>query len=471
MKNIKYKFKIALLIFIILTSFLSCREKENDDNNNITWISKWVYDWMYDLYLWYDHMPIIKDFTTKIDPESFFYNELLYKEEDRWSYITSNFSKLESELIKGNPKSMGFYPIFGLYGNNYIAIIVAYVYPNSPAARAGLKRGDIITKINGNYITQFNYYDLYNQESYNATISKYVADSFTEIKTITLNAEIINSDPIIFDTIFNINNKKIGYLVYVQFINGKNNIFKDHLQNTFEKFKNENITNLIIDLRYNPGGEIENALFLGSLIAPTDVVKNNNIFIKLNYNDKVQKFFLDEEGPESENLILKFDNTVNSLNINKVYFLTTNQTASASELLIIGLKPYFKDDLKIIGSNTYGKYVGSFLIYDFENNPRKHDWAIMPIVLKYSNAEDYTGFKDGLTPDIELKEDFLDLKKFGDINDPFIYASINDMYNNEIILQQTKKIEPFTNILENPANKIKSNLIINSLKKIKKPQN
>lgn len=463
MKHIK---KLLYLLLIALNFILpSCQEK--DDNNNTisnTEISRWVYEWMYDLYLWYDKMPIIKNFSTKTDPESFFYNELVYKQEDRWSYITSNFTALEAELIKGTPKSMGFYPIFGIYGNNNVAIVIAYVYPNSPAYRSGLKRGDIITKINGNSLTQNNYYELYSLESYKATISKYDGNSFQDVKEVDLQAEIIEADPLIFDTIFNINNNKIGYLAYVQFINGENNKYKNHLNNVLQKFKSENITSIIIDLRYNPGGEIENALFLASSLAPAEVVNNKEVFIKFNYNDKFQKYIIDEEGPESDNLILKFDNNVQNININKIYFLTSNQTASASELIIIGLKPYLKNNLKIVGNNTHGKYVGSFIIYDFQNKPRKHDWAIMPVVLKYSNVEDYTGFKDGLTPDIEISDSLLNLRNFGDTLDPFISTCFNDLRGEtELLVTKTKGKILQINTLENPDYKAKSNLIIKKL--------
>jgi len=466
MKNNKNFSNFLLIVIIIIASICySCKNEDNYDNNYLTEISKWVYDWMYDLYLWYDKMPIIVDFSTKTEPEKFFYEELIYKTEDKWSYITNNFAELESELVKGTPKSMGFYPIFARYGENKVVIIIAYVYSNSPAAKAGLKRGDIIFKINGQFLTIYNYYDLYNQESYTITLGKYDENNkFQEIKTIQLNAEIIEANPVLFDTTYNFNNQKTGYLVYVQFINGEKNKYKDILSNAINKFKNNNIQNLIVDLRYNPGGEIENATFLGSSLAPANVARNNEIFIKLNYNNKLQQYFLDEEGSESDNLIIKFDTTVNNLNINKIYFLTTNQTASASELLIIGLKSYFKDNLKIVGSNTYGKYVGSLIIYDFENNPRKHNWAIMPVVLKYSNADDYTDFKDGLTPDIEITENLLDLKNFGDTLDPFLHYCLNDIRNIET-LQQKNKIDKKYHILDNPLFRIKSNLIVKKFKK------
>jgi len=72
-----------------------------------------------------------------------------------------------------------------------------------------------------------------------------------------------------------------------------------------------------------------------------------------------------------------------------------------------------------IGENTYGKYTASFVIND-TNNPPKHKWAMMPIVMKYANKNGFTDFKNGLTPDYAVTDFIFDLKPFGDTGDPVL---------------------------------------------------
>ena len=101
--------------------------------------------------------------------------------------------------------------------------------------------------------------------------------------------------------------------------------------------------------------------------------------------------------------------------------LTSGNTASASELVINGLKPYM--NVTVIGEPTVGKFYGSFVLYD-ENDPREHDWAIAPVVLKYANANGVTDFVNGLIPDVFLEDDLLTAKAFGDDSDPMLATAL-----------------------------------------------
>ena len=101
--------------------------------------------------------------------------------------------------------------------------------------------------------------------------------------------------------------------------------------------------------------------------------------------------------------------------------LTSGTTASASELVINGLKPYM--DVVVIGENTFGKFYGSYLLYD-QNDPPKHNWAIAPVVLKYANANGVTDFANGISPDIYLQDDLLKATSFGDEADQMLATAI-----------------------------------------------
>jgi C-terminal processing protease CtpA/Prc len=103
--------------------------------------------------------------------------------------------------------------------------------------------------------------------------------------------------------------------------------------------------------------------------------------------------------------------------MDRVYFLTTSGTASASELVIVGLDPYM--DVIKIGEPTYGKYAGAWVMPDDAEK-----WAIIPIVSKYANANGYTDFVDGLPPDYEIDDDLIRAVPFGDTRDPMLAKAI-----------------------------------------------
>jgi len=243
-----------------------------------------------------------------------------------------------------------------------------------------------------------------------------------------MTAAQIDADPAIYHSVFDYGGMKTGYLVFTEFVSGTNDKYLSTLDNIFDDFKTAGVTNLIVDLRYNPGGGIDCAGYLASAIAPSSAVSGNNILVNMDYNELLDYYFLYYEGKNSENLVFRFPENSHNLNLSTVYFLTTSGTASASELLISGLRPYMNSI--IIGEATYGKYTGAFVLSDY-NNPPQHNWAIIPIVLKYANADGYTDFTEGLTPDYEMTDDLVGAAPFGDISDPMVAKAL------EVITGQT----------------------------------
>ncbi len=429
------------VIVFIQFSLLSCNKNDEPENivtSNLTAtdsanieVSNWIYDWMKDIYYWNALIPSKIDISEKTDPEAYFYK--LLSVEDKWSFI-ANYAELSSEL-SGEYTSMGYYPYFALLNNGKVIIIVLFVYPDSPAKKAGLKRGDIILTINGEYMDTVNYYDLYAQGSYIAELGTYKSGAiYKSGNSVTLNAASFEADPLIFDTIINIADKKIGYAVYTEFITGNNNKYLAGIDSVFKAFKDSCITDLIIDLRYNPGGEITAAGYIASSIAPENVVKASNTFVQFKYNNIIQNYFEFAEGANSENLVYQFPGSRYNLNLNKVYFLTFYYTASASELLITGLEPYM--DVVQIGEYTYGKYVGGWLIYD-EHIPPRHNWAMLPIIFKYQNAVGYTDFKDGLVPDYLIYDQLLPAEAFGSLDDPMLATAVEKITGKSLKSTQT----------------------------------
>jgi carboxyl-terminal processing protease len=450
----------SLLTAMALLSLLASCSKDDipqdAETQKMVEVSEWLYGWMKDVYFWNETFPAAINLKEKTDPKAFFY-ELLYDEEDKWSFITDDWKALEAEL-SGTPVSMGYSPAFYRFkGTNRVFIITEYVYPASPAHASGLKRGDIILTIDGEYMDTINYYDLYSQSSYTAGLGVY--DDNTIIlsgKTITMTAASFSADPLIFDTVFSIADRKIGYLVYTEFIRGKNNQYLASLDQVFDQYKSDGISDIIIDLRYNPGGEIDASGYLASALAPYSVVSSSSTFVTFLYNEDLQSYFEKKEGPESENLVYKFPVNSHNMNLSHVHFLTTYYSASASELLIVGLRPYM--DVSVVGEWTYGKYTGMWVIYDFDEPPA-HNWAILPIVMKYANSVGYTDFKYGLEPDILAEDNLLEAKPFGDIEDPVLNAALEDITGTSLKSAQTVEKSKYLRV-DNNKDRLRRNLFI-----------
>lgn len=418
MKRIVYS-SLALTLMLVLLQ--GCREKPWNGNDDpvipretlIT--NKWIKDNMTDVYYWNDKMPKI-DYTLEPDPEVYF-KKLLYKDEDKWSRITRDYPSLKADL-EGKPLTMGYEPAFFLISDNKIVIVVKYVYPGSAAADGGLKRGDIILSIDNTQMDKSNYYDLYSGDSYTVQLGRLEGNSLVPTgESKSLRARVTTTDPLIHHSVIDVDGHKIAYMVYVEFIAGEGSKFLLEMDNILNSFKAEGVTDLVVDLRYNPGGEISAAVHLASEIAPWEVISGGSTLITLKYNKELEAFLRGDMQKYGSYLAHKFKTTSANLDLDRVFFLTTSGTASASELVITGLDPYM--DVVKIGEATYGKYAGAWVIPD--DNEK---WAILPIVSKYSNNDGYTDFVNGLPPDYEIEDDLFEAVQFGDTDDPMLARAI-----------------------------------------------
>ncbi|MBN3521824.1 PDZ domain-containing protein [Algoriphagus lutimaris] len=420
--------KLSLLLSLTVFGW-SCKDKEDTepviDQGSNTAVNNWILDVMDEVYYWLDNLgtPIAAD----SDPEDYF-NALLYKPTDRFSVIYPDYQELINNL-SGVTLEAGYE--FQLYlenqaSNNVIAEI-SYVKKGSPAESAGLVRGDIITKINGTQITTDNYRDLLSEIESQHSITYLSLNPTTLVyeqqPPITLETVQLAENPNYIDSIYTIEGQKIGYFMYNFFApgnGGTSTTYDDQVDEIFAKFKSENINHLIIDFRYNGGGYVTSATNLASLIAPA--VTTSDIFSKTKYNS-----FLMSEIPELSDVKTTFrsktQNLGNILDGNRVYILTSPRTASASELLINGLKPYM--DVFLIGDKTYGKNVGSIPFED-EENP-ENSYGLLPIVSRSFNSLDQSDYTTGFTPNISVKESSERLRPLGDITELLLRTAISQI--------------------------------------------
>jgi len=312
---------------------------------------------------------------------------------------------------------------------------VEFVTPDSPAADSGIARGDIIYKIDGDILTKDNYRDLYYQTTATFLFADWDGVALALVPNgteISLTAIELNQNPVIYDEVIDYQGQKIGYLVYTQFTIGQQGEWLDELNRVFEDFKLAGVSDVVVDLRYNPGGNLDLSAYIAASLAPVDVMEDTAVFVDLVWNDLYSNYWAGADlnndgvadGLESPQLRLRLPQSDLNLNLLTVYFLTTGGTASASESLMSGLYPYM--EVVQIGTTTYGKCYASITIDDWEE-PKRHNWAMQPIVIKYSNAAGFTDFVDGIAPDYVVEDNLLYALPFGSLEDPLLAKALEEI--------------------------------------------
>lgn len=455
--KLNYVVKTLLVVLV----FTSC-SKDSDSNeatptkpdeiNNFVW--KAMNSWYY----WKSNVPDLSDskiasaagynnFINGKTPDALFYS-LLYQRGtvDRFSWIENSNEVVYASKIAEVEKSGGF--SYGIYpkdaSSTTMVALINYIVPGSPAALAGLKRGDVITKINGSQLTSSNY-DQLDNEQLTLTLAASVQFTSTSLVTtdkavtVTVTKAEIDENPVAYYEKKVYGGKNIGYLVF----NGFKSDYNDELNAAFAKMQLDGINELVLDLRYNGGGSLETAVALAQMINGSFTNKpfayldfndkHNSDDGYENFSDKVKVFNLVDNKPTFQK-----EESINSLALTKIYVLVSFQTASASELIIQCLKKYIS--VTTIGEQTAGKFVGSNTLYDspaydytsYANRSTKHKWQLQPITFSYYNKD-----KDvnpaNITPDHEINpySIFLNLVEFGNVKDPCLKKAL------ELITGQT----------------------------------
>lgn len=442
--RIRTFYKIAFILFISY-SFTSCFSKSENIPADIE-VNDFVWKGLNAYYLWQSGNPDLSDtrFNNQVELNNYLYGfatpevlfeDLLNRPTDRFSRIFDDYIALENSkqgITLNNGMEFGLVEYADNSGNLFG--YVRYVIPNSDAETKGITRGMLFNIIDGTQLNYNNYFALLfgDNTSYTVDFADYNNGNPTSNGTsITLEKTELQENPVAISKVITDGTQKIGYLMYNQFASN----FDGELNAAFANFKSEKIDDLIIDLRYNGGGFVSSATYLGSMITGQF---NGELYSRESWNEKVQAAF----NPETfvNNFTNKISNTdangnvvleesINSLGLTRVYFIVTRSTASASELVINSLRSYI--DVHLVGVTTIGKQVGSISLYDSDNyrknganlNPN-HTYALQPIVFEIVNKDNQNepnGFKPGTTlPGVELGEDYDNLGILGERSDPLL---------------------------------------------------
>lgn len=437
MRNIR-----LLFVTLIISAFAFQGCEDMDDTavpvNDFIWKGLNLY------YLWQAEVPELADdrFPTQqalnnylegfASPETLFQN-LLYKpgEIDRFSVLFADYRVLENRL-QGIAKSNGveYGLVFADESETTIFGYVRYILPDSDAASKDIQRGDIFYAVDGTNLTVDNYRELLGQDTYTLNLADYNDGALTPNgESVMLTKTEYAENPVNTTNVIMQDGHTIGYLMY----NGFYSTYDEELNAAIGQLASQGIDELVLDLRYNSGGSVRTATYLASMITGQF---EGQLFSRQQWNNKLQDYY-DNNNPEA--LINKFAGqlsngaTINHLNLNKVYILTTRSTASASELIINGLQPYI--DVVVIGDTTTGKNVGSVTLYDSQDFSRNnvsgnHTYAMQPIVLRIVNVNNFGDYSNGIAPDIQIREDYGNLGMLGSPDEPLFAAAIADITGN-----------------------------------------
>ena len=445
------KFKISILALFIFFITTNCDTKDDLYVPESLQINDFVWKGMNLYYLWQNEVTDLQDerFANQDDLNNFLTNysnpkdlfNLLRVDNsiDRFSVIFDNYETLEG-ILSGTTLNNGvdFGLKFKAGSTTDLFGWVRYIIPNSDAATKNISRGTIFYAINGTSLTISNYQELLKNVTQTLNLADYDNGNISPNgQSVTVTKTNLSENPVLISNVINQGNKKIGYLVY----NGFFPNYESQLNTAFANLKSQQITDLVLDLRYNSGGSISTATRLASMITGQFT---NQVFAREVWNAKLQAYW-NATNPNQliDNFTDKLANgsAIASLNLTKIYVLTSKSTASASELVINGLKPYI--NVIQIGDVTTGKNVGSITLYDSPNfgkanRSSKHKYAMQPIVLKTVNNAGFGDYQNGLQPNFLLTENLSNLGILGNTDEPLLNVALNQiMASGKVIPQST----------------------------------
>ncbi|MBX2898979.1 MAG: PDZ domain-containing protein [Cyclobacteriaceae bacterium] len=427
--NTLRRLSLAVSAFLLATLLLlvACHEDEEHPNE---YVNNWIKANMSFWYYWNTTLPPSPDKTQA--PDVFF--KSLLNSADRFSWIQENYQELLNSLQGVNREAGYELALFRESPDNNVVIAqIVYIKPVSPAEAAGLKRGDVIVQINGQQLTTDNYRTLLGATSSDHTITYRALDVEggvlqTELQSRTLATIVYSENPNFLQKVFTINDRKIGYYVYNLFSTGPeqgSTSYNAEMDQIFAGFKAAGITDLIVDLRYNSGGAEAATTNLASLIGKG--VNNTKVFTIREYNAKVTAEIKKDPNLGEDFLSVEFltkeQNLGSQLTNSRVYILTGTRTASASELLINGLRPYM--EVVLIGNTTVGKNVGSISLY--EKNDTRNTWGMQPIVAKSLNSLRESDYSNGFTPQIPVTDNHLLVYPLGDVRELLLKRALQEI--------------------------------------------
>lgn len=449
------KFRVGILFpFLFLFVFYSCEKDDVEVIPDLTQEQKWtseVFSAMQAIYLWNDALPDTLDATkyTTAGKALEYLSCLKINAEtgqpiDHYSFL-DKIGNLSGEITQGTASGdYGFMVTAAYNSSNQVSFFVTYVYKNSPAGVAGVARTYEIVSVNGSdavhpevtvdgYLVSESagYTNIVNAlfNSSTASFGFKKPDGTTFTTSLNVGSYTINS--VLYDAVLEVGAKKVGYVVFNQFLGASS---QTELTNIIEDFQANDVQDLIVDLRYNGGGSVETCEKLSSMLAPSDA--NGKMMYTYKMNTDLTQLFVSQ----NENLTVNFAKS-NTFQPTAIYFIVSGSTASASELLINNLLPYYTNNLFLIGQTTYGKPCGFWstpIGYTEKQTTTKDGYDLYAVSFETVNANMEGGYYSGMTPETIKYPGVLAYDSFwlpwGDMNDACLAQAVNHISERSFIV-------------------------------------
>jgi C-terminal processing protease CtpA/Prc len=359
---------------------------------------QFVIDAMRDVYYWNDLLPANIDLNAYATPEDLLAFLISFQPLDDFSYI--DLAASDAQFFgEGQYEGFGFSSRFEMADD----LRFLRVFASSPAASAGFARGQQILMLNGRTIA-----DIEANEGVGALFALPTLD-FTirrpdnSEETLTVMQGLVTIDPLPQWRIINLaGGTSVGYLELVTFIGTADSAFA----NVFSAFQQANVSDVIIDLRYNGGGLVSTTELLGNYLGGAIAV--DPVFSKTIFN----------ANNAGSNRIAFFQNLLESISLSRLIVIATDRTASASELITNSMESHV--EVSIVGSVTRGKPVGQLGIPFCEK-------ILRPTSFETVNADDEGGYFDGLPVDCPVQDNVL--IPIGDDADPNMTTALYFLEN------------------------------------------
>ena len=324
-------------------------------------------------------------------------------------------TKAQSDAIfAAETSAFGFRLLFVVDAfTNPLYLQILDVYEGSPAAIAGLARGDKIHSLNGKAIStlsldeinvEFGPADEGHQVTFEIEKLSGTRSTFNMAKARFQIPTVPAEQVAVFDTTAG----KVGYLHFRTFFGDAN----ERLLTEFAEFKTQGVQHLIVDLRYNGGGSVPIANGLASLIGGPELFEGGRRTVQARrvhnnsnaWRDQTAYFGCETYG--SEALVAKCEQESSLRALENVVFITSRSSASASELVITALQPH--ENVTLVGDRTYGKPVGQYglgFCLATANDYNSALGILWPVSFATVNSEGFEDYYNGLAVDCQVPDD------------------------------------------------------------------
>lgn len=377
--------RIVVVVAATLVGAWGCNAREVVDAVNdaladcsVAGQNQFVRTTMRDIYYWYRDLPD-PDPASFTSPEAYLEAVRFKTLDHTYSFITG---RAENDAFFSDSQFVGFGFRTELVSNDDWR--VTEVYPGSPAAEAGVERGAHILVVNGRALASLvstgDINTIFGPSTVGTVATMQFRDVGGTVHDVQMTKRLVNIPTAYLTRTFASGGRAVGYFNLANFVTPATAA----LNQAFTELEAAGANELVLDLRYNGGGLVSVANHLAGLIGGTRT--QGKLFVQFVHNDK----------NTSKNSVVNLTTPAHALNLERLVVITTRASASASELMINGLRPFIP--VTVVGERTYGKPVGQYG-YNF------CDKVLYPVAFSTQNARGEGDYYNGIAADCGAADD------------------------------------------------------------------